>query len=154
MLTHISLSESKSKAGEVRITKVIGNNNARARKKRNLKLSSSEENHINSNNILSEESTDLTQQLLGNQFPYFAGFGNITLTEQNGLDVINAAKSFIETLHTGAARCICAANLKRSRPQTYCCKVCDNLNSGNMTVKVADKVVNLLYCRKSEISYT
>lgn len=66
MLTHISLSESKSKAGEVRTTKVVGNNNARARKKRNLKLSSSEENHINSNNILSEESTDLTQQLLGN----------------------------------------------------------------------------------------
>ena len=154
MLTHISLSESKPKAGEVRITKVIGNNDARARKKRNLKLSNSEENHINSNKILSEESTDLTQQLLGNQFPDFAGFGNITLTEQNGLDVINAAKSFIETLHTGAARCICAANLKRSRLQTYCCKVCDNLNSGNMTVKVADKVVNLLYCRKSEISYT
>ena len=32
-----------------------------------------------------------------------------------------------------------------------CCEVYSSLNSGNITAKVADKVANMLYCRKPEI---
>ena len=57
------ITESKSEAGEVTITKMIGNSNAPAKKARSLKLSLDEEKHINSNNMSSDESIDLAQQL-------------------------------------------------------------------------------------------
>ena len=73
---------------------------------------------------------DLVQQLLGKQFPDFAGFGDIAHTEQNGFDVINAAKPFIQILHTRSAHSICVANLNRNRAHNDCCAVYDSLNSG------------------------
>ena len=82
---------------------MIGNSNAPAKKGRSLKLSLDEEKHINSNNMSSDESIDLAQQLLGKQFPDLARFGAIALTKQNGFDVINAVKPFIQILHTGSA---------------------------------------------------
>ena len=54
--------------------------------------------------MLSDESIDLKQHVLGKQFADFAEFRDIVaLTEQNEFDVINTAKSFIETLCTGSA---------------------------------------------------
>lgn len=67
--THISLTENKSETAEVTIAKVIGNSNAPAKKIRSLKLSPSEENHINS--FFSDESIDLVQQFPCKQFPDF-----------------------------------------------------------------------------------
>ena len=130
---------------------MMGNSDAPAKKARSLKLSLDEEKHINSNNMLSDESIDLAQQLLGKQFPDFSGFGDVALTEQNGFDVINAVKPFIQILHTGSAHWICVANLKQNRAHNDCCEVCDSLNSGNIASKVADKVANMFYCRKPEI---
>ena len=72
--------------------------------------------------MLSGESIDLKQQLQCKQFPDFAGFGDISLTEQNGFEIINAAKSFIANLRTGSAHWIYAANLQHRRPQNHCCK--------------------------------
>ena len=161
--THISLgvenivgskrkiTERKSEAGELTIVKVIGNNNVPAKKTRSLKLSLYEEKHINSNNMLSDELIDLAQQLLGKQFPDFAGSGDIALTEQSGFDLINAAKPFIQILLTGSAHWICFANIKQNRAHNDCCEVYDSLNSGNITAEVADTMANMLYCRKPEI---
>lgn len=54
--------------------------------------------------MLSDESIDLKQHVLSKQFADFAEFRDIVaLTEQNEFDVINTAKSFIETLRTGSA---------------------------------------------------
>ena len=72
--------------------------------------------------MLSGKSTDLKQQLECKQFPDFVGFGDISLTEQNGFEIINAAKSFIENSRTGSAHWIYAANLQHSRPTNHCCK--------------------------------
>ena len=41
--------------------------------------------------------------------------------------------------------------LKQNRAHNDCCEVYYSLNSGNITAKVADKVANVLYCRKPEI---
>ena len=101
--------------------------------------------------MLSDESIDLAQQLLDKQFPDLAGFGDIAFTERNGFDVINTAKPFIQILHTGSAHWMCVANLNRNRALNDCCEVYDSLISGNITAKVADKVANMLYCRKLEI---
>ena len=60
--------------------------------------------------MLSDESMDLAQQLLNKQFPDFAGFGDIALTERNGFDIINTAKPFTQILHTGSAHWICVAS--------------------------------------------
>ena len=90
-----TITEKESEAGEVTITKVVGNSNAPGKKTWSLTLSLYEERHINSKNMLSDESTDLAQQLLDKQFSDFTGFGNIALTERNGFDVINTPKPFI-----------------------------------------------------------
>ena len=89
---------------------MIGNNNVPAKKTWSLKLPLYEEKYINNNNMLSDESIDLAQQLLGKQFPDFAGFGDIAVTEKKGFDVINAAKPFTQILHTGSAHWVCVAN--------------------------------------------
>ena len=57
------ITESKSQAGEVTITKVIENSNAPTKKTWSLRLSLKEVYHINSINILSDESIDLVQKL-------------------------------------------------------------------------------------------
>ena len=46
---------------------------------------------------------------------------------------------------------ICVANLNRNRAHNDYCEVYDSLNSENRKAKVADKVANMLYCRKPEI---
>ena len=87
-----TITEKESEAGEVTITKVIGNSNAPSKKTRSFNLSLYEERHISSKNMLI---SDLAQQLLDKQFPDFTGFGDIALTERNGFDVINTTKPFI-----------------------------------------------------------
>ena len=109
------ITESKSEARELTTTKVIGNNNVPAKKTRNLKLSLYEEKHINSNNMLSNESINLAQQHLVKQLPDSAGFGDIALTEQNGFDVINTVKSFIQILLIGSVHWISVANIKQNK---------------------------------------
>ena len=109
------ITESKTEARELMTTKVIGNNNAPAKKTRNLKLSLYEEKHINSNNMLSNESINLAQQHLVKQLPDSAGFGDIALKEQNGFDVINTVKSFIQILLIGSVHWISIANKKQNK---------------------------------------
>ena len=41
--------------------------------------------------------------------------------------------------------------IKANRAHNDWCEVYDSLNSENITAKVADKVANMLYCRKAEI---
>ena len=109
------ITESKSEARELTTIKMIGNNNIPAKKTRSLKLSLYEEKHINSNNMLSNKSINLAQQLLVKQFPDSAGFGDVALTEQYGFDVINTVKSFIQILLIGSAHWISVANIKQNR---------------------------------------
>ena len=56
-------------------------------------------------NKLTATCCQTNQQTQGNNFPIpdFAGFGDIALTKQNGFDVINAAKPFIQILQRGSA---------------------------------------------------
>ena len=90
-----TITGSDSGAGEVTITDRIGNSNAPAKKTRGLKLSLYEKKHINSKNMLTDESIDLEQQLLDKQLLDFAEFGYVALTERNRFDVINTDKPFI-----------------------------------------------------------
>ena len=80
---------------------------------------------------------------------FFAGFGDIALTKQNGFYVTNADKTFIQILHTGSTHW--NLNLNRNRAHNDCREVYDRLNSGNITAKVSDEAANMLCCRKPEI---
>ena len=68
-----------------------------------MKLSLNGKSHINNNNTLSDKSIALVQQLVGKQFPDYTGFGDIVLMKQNGFDLVNAAKPFIQVLYIGSS---------------------------------------------------
>ena len=58
---------------ELFVTKVVKNNNDPKRKTRKLKLSSVEIDLLEKNEMLSDESIDLAQQMLAGQFPQLTG---------------------------------------------------------------------------------
>ena len=82
------------------------NNNDPKRKTRKLKLSSVEIDILEKNEMLSDESIDLAQQMLAGQFPQLTGFSDIALTEKNGFDIIPREIPFIQLLHTGSMHCV------------------------------------------------
>lgn len=82
---------------------VISNSNGPVKKTQSMKLSLNEKSHINNNNTLSDKSIALVQQLVGKQFPDYAGFGDVVFMKQNGFDLVNAAKPFIQVLHIGSS---------------------------------------------------
>ena len=53
--------------------------------------------------MLSDESIDLAQQLLKQQYPIFGGLQDIALSEHYGLDVVKKNKPFIQVLYNGPA---------------------------------------------------
>lgn len=79
------------------------NSNGPVKKTQSTKLSLNGKNHINNNNTLLDKSIALVQQLVGKQFPDYTGFGDILLMKQNGFDLVNAAKPFIQVLHIGSS---------------------------------------------------
>ena len=79
------------------------NSNRPVKKTQSTKLSLNGKNHINNNNTLLDKSIALVQQLVGKQFPDYTGFGDIVLMKQNGFDLVNAAKPFIQVLHIGSS---------------------------------------------------
>lgn len=140
---------------EILITKVVENNGSSPRKKRKLHLSSREEKIIINNKMLTDESIDIGQQILQQQFPLIGGFADIALSEENGFDVVKRQKPFIQLLHTGHTHWICVANMAENRNNNNNCQVYDSNNQqGEVSTNSLDKICKMLYCKKSQVTLT
>ena len=136
---------------EVKVTEVISGAESKSEKRkiRKLELSPVEIRHITNDEMITDESIDLAQQLLTKQFPIFDGFADIALSEQNGFEPIKRNNPFVQVLNTGSLHWICVSNLKKNRESNDECVIHDSLSNGKITSNIAWKISNMLFCQEN-----
>jgi hypothetical protein len=107
------------------------------KKKRKLQFSNEEKAAISQNEILSDESINLAQNLLSMQFSNVGGFMDTVLSITNGFSVVKTTEKFIQVLHTTNQHWICVANMDENREANNAVEVYDSLSSGTITPSVA-----------------
>ena len=109
-------------------------------KKRKLLLSDNEKSSIQNKEMLSDESINLAQTMLSNQFPELDGLMDTVLCQTNGFDVLATTKKAVQILYTSAQHWICVANLDTKRRANNYIAVYDSLSSGGLTSSVASQL--------------
>ena len=85
---------------DVIITKEVSNNGEPLRKKRKIVFSESERSTILNNMMVTDESINMAQQMLADQFPEFEGFFDTALGATQSFDIIKSDKKFRQQVHT------------------------------------------------------
>ena len=115
--------------------------------RRNLKFSEEERETILEGQMISDESINLAQNLLHEQFPGIDGFFDTTLALSNSFEIVKKWKPFIQILHTGSHHWVCVANMTPDRQENNKCILYDSLNSGTFNSTVASYICALSYCK-------
>ena len=69
---------------------------------RNLKFTNEERNILLQEHMLSDESINLAQNLLKEQFPKISGFQNTVIGKTQSFDIVMTNENFIQLLHVGS----------------------------------------------------
>ena len=101
--------------------------------------------------MLTDESINLAQNFLHQQFPEFDGLFDTSLALTNTFEVVKRYKPFIQILHTGSLHWVCIGNMKYPRMENNTCHLYDSLNSGTLTATVASQIAALTYCRDKSL---
>ena len=78
-------------------------------------FSTEEKQLIKTNQMLSDESINLAQNLLCRQFAQYDGLFDTVIALQNGFDIVKHYRPFIQILHTSTQHWICIGNLQTNR---------------------------------------
>ena len=125
--------EQEETVSDVTITKVVENSDAPKKTSRKLKFSLAEKEVIMSNGMLTDESINLSQQLLKKVNPSIAGLYDTSLGRTNSFEIVPSEKNYIQILHTGHTHWICVANTKPGKESNDTCYVYDSLNGGSLS---------------------
>ena len=147
----IPMQDYQDDVNDVIITKEVANNGEPLRKKRKIVFSESERSTILNNMMLTDESINMAQQMLADQFPEFEGFFDTVLGATQSFDIITSDKKFIQVLHTGHLHWICVANTSAAKSTNQICHVYDSLSSGKVKTKVLQQIASFSYCKEKEL---
>ena len=116
-----------------------------AKKLRKLVFSEQEKESILSQQMLTDESINLAQNLLSQQFPDVDGLMDTVLGKINGFDIVKTSRRFSQILHTGAMHWICIGIQNITRSSNKCVEVYDSLSSGHITPSTAAQLANICH---------
>ena len=102
-----------------------GNKNAN----RNLKFTN-EERKILQKHMLSDESINLAQILLKEQFPEIFGFQDTVFGRIQSFNMVKTDENFIQLLHVGSLHWVCVANVSENKSRNGECQLYDSLFHG------------------------
>ena len=122
-----------------------------AKKQRNLKFSEYEKDIIQNGEMLIDESINIAQNLLKEQFPHFAGLYDTLLGKTQEFDVIPSDQPFIQILHVGSLHWVCAGNTECTSDNNQLHFLYDSLSGKNVSLDVAKQVSAYSFCRADEL---
>ena len=80
-------------------------------------------------NMLSDESINLAQNLLKEQFPELSGFQDTVIGKTQSFDIVKTDGNFIQLLHVGSLHWVCVANVSENKSHNGECKLYDSLSN-------------------------
>ena len=103
------------------------------------------------NHMLTDESINIAQNLLGQQFPEIDGFFDRVVGQMQSFPVMKSLRKYIQILHTGNLHWVCTANLDDKRQNNASSDLYDSLNSGSVSLGVACQMAAYSICPNSEL---
>ena len=79
--------------------------------------------------MLSDESINLAQNLLKEQFPEISGFQDTVIGKTQSSDIVKTDGNFIQLLHVGSLHWVCVANVSENKSHNGECKLYDSLSN-------------------------
>ena len=119
-------------------------------KRRKLIFSDVEKRKIQQNRMLTDESINIAQNLLYNQFDNIGGLEDTVVGQVKEFSVFTS--NFIQIINTGMLHWICVSGnpaAEKSRVYIY-----DSLSSGTVTYVSAAQIANFMNCSESAITTT
>ena len=118
---------------------------------RNLRLSKEEDECILQNDMLTDDSINIAQNLLSQHFPEIDGFFYTVIGQMQSLPIMKCFRKDIQILHTGNLHWVCTANLDDKRQNDALSNLYDSLNYGSVSLRVACQMAAYLICPNSEL---
>ena len=87
--------------------------------------------------MFSDESINLAQNLLKEQFPEIFGFQDTVIGMIQSFDIIKTDGNFIYLLHVGSLHWVCVANVSENNGE---CQLYDTLSNGKVSPDVAKQI--------------
>ena len=120
-------------------------------KRRRLKFSEEEKSTIADNHMLTDESINIAQNILHEQFPNLGGLQDTVVGKIQSFDVVSKSTSYIQILHVGSLHWVCVANMKNDREFNDYCQVYDSLAATNLHFDITKQIAAFLYCQTPEL---
>ena len=84
-------------------------------------------------NMLSDESINLAQNLLKEQFPEISRFQDTVIGKAQSFDIVKTDENFIQLLHVGSLHWVCVANVSENKSHNGECQLYDILSNGKVS---------------------
>ena len=118
---------------------------------RNLLLSNRERNTIKNNQMLTDESINIAQNLLRKQFPVYSGFTDTVVGKTHMFDIIPKTEPYIQILHAGSLHWICVANTNVNKFSNNEHFVYDSLKGREVKADVLRQIASYSFCENDQI---
>ena len=83
--------------------------------------------------MLSDESINLAQNLLKEQFPEISGFQDTVIGKTQSFDIVETDENFIQLLHVGSLHWVYVANVSENKSHNGECRMYDSLSNRNVS---------------------
>ena len=120
------------------------------KKRRKLDLSKEEKDAIIGKEMLSDESINIAQNLLKQQFPNLNGLVDTSVGKCQEFDIIPAKQRYVQILHAGSLHWVCVASVKENENnQSH--QIYDSLVSNKIKLDVIEQIADYSFCSKEEL---
>ena len=135
---------------DIVILKAVGPTGTK-RKKRKLIFSIEEKDTILNKHMLTDESINIAQNLLKQQFPQIHGFQDTVIGKTQCFDVIGSKSKFVQILHAGSLHWVTVANMDDEKNSRAECYLYDSLSSGKVSTDIAKQIAAFSFCESAEL---
>ena len=142
--------ESDSTAEDVAITYQVPAS-GKAKKNRKLILSDREIKLIHSNKMLTDESINLGQQYLKEDFPGFAGFFDTALLKWNDQDIIPTQRRYVQIVNLGNSHWVCVSSTSKSKNSNQTHDIWDSLSRNKVSDELKKTISEYSFCKEENL---
>ena len=113
-------------------------------------FSSEERDAIAQRRMLSDESINLAQNLLHEQFPHLFGLVDTSIGKWREFDIVPSDEPYVQILHAGSLHWVCVANVgeKVNNQHHY---LYDSLTSPNLKRDVVEQIAAYSFCHEDTL---
>ena len=118
---------------------------------KNLKFTNEERNIVLQKHMLSDESINLAQNLLKEQFPKISGFQDTVIGKTQSSNIVKTNDKFIQLFHVGSLNWVYVASVSENKSHNGGCQLYGSFSDGKVSPGVAKQIAAFSFYDLPEI---